>query len=828
MIVEPGSVDVTTYFKMRLITNGQAATVLTPGDFDLQYVRSGETAFAKADASLNGGGPAGAHLDNTVVEIDATDSRGVYRIDWPDAAFAVGVGEVLLTAQVTGTAFSETLRVELGAGGIDAKLDRNMDLFNHLRGFHTHQGNTYWVAPANGNDSTGDGTRALPYATLQNAIIDLVTSGNHDTVIVLADDAPGVTTHTSTTAIVCDKRYFSILGPGRDLIVTNNQNNVNTFEITADGIEISGFQIGTHDQGNGDGINITGADFHAVHDCWFLATQGDGIHCERGSNCQFHDNHFDGTGVAATGQGIHVTGTGAGTASDNIIHNNHFANTGGDSILIEQGTTEDTAIHHNEIHNAGGWGISIGNSSTDAMVHSNVMGNNASGNITDAGTTSIIINNDPWTRAVQEATIATLASQVSFTLSEGSADDDAYHGLTIVIANQADTTQVAHSLISAYTGATKTITLPIDPGVFTMAVGDRVTVSATSTASGIADKVVSTSEHDLPQSIGRRIRQATALVVANDTAELDNSPNANQIQLADGEPAVDGTFDPGIVGIIGGTGSGQCRLILEYEGSTRLATLNRDWKTEPDGTSEYIVMCTDGGLHVNEGLAQAGGASSITLNTLASSTPNAYNGQLVFLTSGLGQDQVGRVTAYNGTSKVATIETTTNGWAVQPDDTTGYIMIPVLDTLPTKFTGMTSVTEWLGAMAGKQAADATAQAEIRATGAGSGTFNETADSQEATGDVTEALTVASATKLAASAGTIVIGAAEAGTLSTTQMTTNLTESTDDHYAGRVILWTSGVLQNQATAVTAYLGATGMLTYTATTEAPSAADTFVIV
>lgn len=87
---------------------------------------------------------------------------------------------------------------------------------------------------------------------------------------------------------------------------------------------------------------------------------------------------------------------------------------------------------------------------------------------------------------------------------------------------------------------------------------------------------------------------------------------------------------------------------------------------------------------------------------------------------------------------------------------------------------------------------------------------------------------ASADKLELSAGTIVTGAAVAGTLSTTQMTTNLTEATDDHYNGRVILWTSGNLQNQATDITDYDGGTKMLTYTAVTEAPVATDSFVIV
>ena len=85
-----------------------------------------------------------------------------------------------------------------------------------------------------------------------------------------------------------------------------------------------------------------------------------------------------------------------------------------------------------------------------------------------------------------------------------------------------------------------------------------------------------------------------------------------------------------------------------------------------------------------------------------------------------------------------------------------------------------------------------------------------------------------ADNLEASAETIVVAAAATGTLSTTQMTTNLTEVTDDHYNGRIIIWTSGVLQDQATDITDYDGGTKLLTYTATTEAPSNGDTFVIV
>lgn len=75
---------------------------------------------------------------------------------------------------------------------------------------------------------------------------------------------------------------------------------------------------------------------------------------------------------------------------------------------------------------------------------------------------------------------------------------------------------------------------------------------------------------------------------------------------------------------------------------------------------------------------------------------------------------------------------------------------------------------------------------------------------------------------------VISGNAIAGTLSTTQMTTDLTEATDDHFNGRTLIWTSGVLLGQATAITDYTGASKLLTYTAVTEAPSAGDDFLIV
>lgn len=83
-----------------------------------------------------------------------------------------------------------------------------------------------------------------------------------------------------------------------------------------------------------------------------------------------------------------------------------------------------------------------------------------------------------------------------------------------------------------------------------------------------------------------------------------------------------------------------------------------------------------------------------------------------------------------------------------------------------------------------------------------------------------------AQNLGASALAITSGTCEA-TPSTTSIQTDLAELTDNHYVGRVLIFTSGDAAGEATDITGYTGATGTLTVTALTTAPSASDSFVI-
>lgn len=80
--------------------------------------------------------------------------------------------------------------------------------------------------------------------------------------------------------------------------------------------------------------------------------------------------------------------------------------------------------------------------------------------------------------------------------------------------------------------------------------------------------------------------------------------------------------------------------------------------------------------------------------------------------------------------------------------------------------------------------------------------------------------------LARGAEALVLGACESGS-TTTNIVTDLSETTNDHFNGRTITFTGGALYGQSTDITAYNGTTGALTVTALTEAPANTDQFVI-
>jgi len=190
----------------------------------------------------------------------------------------------------------------------------------------------------------------------------------------------------------------------------------------------------------------------------------------------------------------------------------------------------------------------------------------------------------------------------------------------------------------------------------------------------IWDEVLTGATHNVTNSAGKRLRGLTDVIIVDGTSPNTASVNNSiRIELDSNASAVDGTYDPAIIFIANGTGMGQSRQIWEYDGDTKLAYVNRDWKTVPDNTTEYVIIANSGDTHVNEGLATGGGADTITLNALASDEDDFYNGQTVFIAAGVGADQGLRITDYDGGTHVATVS---RNWITQPTTGSVYAMLP--------------------------------------------------------------------------------------------------------------------------------------------------------
>lgn len=289
---------------------------------------------------------------------------------------------------------------------------------------------------------------------------------------------------------------------------------------------------------------------------------------------------------------------------------------------------------------------------------------------------------------LQSTTIATLASQTSFTLTAGSADDDAYNGAIAVVTDSATSTQKAVGAVSDYVGSTRTVTLSADPAIFTMAVGDTIEIIA-------------------------------ALGSGPTAAAIRSEIDANSTQLA---------------AIVADTNE-----------------LQGDWVN--GGRLDLILDSRMAEASIN---TTGGAVDNVTL--VATTTTN---------------------TDMRGTDSAATAASLATA---QAD----------LDIL----TGTDGVT-----LATSQPNYAPATAAALAT----------------TDAVVDNLNLG-----------IIYGTAQTGTLSTTQATTDLTGYANDELIGRVIIFTGGTADGQASDITDYASASGLVTFTAITTAPANADTFKIV
>lgn len=336
---------------------------------------------------------------------------------------------------------------------------------------------------------------------------------------------------------------------------------------------------------------------------------------------------------------------------------------------------------------------------------------------------------------LQTTTIATLASQTSFTLTAGSSDDDAYNDAMVVVTDQSTGEQKCVAWVSDYTGSSKTITLESDPAIFTMATGDTIDIIA-------VPKQLDAAVSSIAAGSGPTVSEIRAEMDSNSTqlAAIVADTNELQADMADGgrvDLLVDAIkaktdnlpSDPADASVVAGLiATAQADLdILTGSDGAKLATSQPNYA--PNTTTPPTAAAIADAVHDE---ALSGHTTAGTAGERLGRIPNAAaggNGGLPTV------DASNRIAGIQGTlNDLDELDAAQDAQHSTTQSTLSTVSTNV-STLITKLTtGITSLAEWLGLLAGKQTGDATALTEIRATGAGSGTYDPTTDSPEAIRD----------------------------------------------------------------------------------------------
>ncbi len=202
---------------------------------------------------------------------------------------------------------------------------------------------------------------------------------------------------------------------------------------------------------------------------------------------------------------------------------------------------------------------------------------------------------------------------------------------------------------------------------------------------------------------------------------------------------------------------------------------------------------------IRRNTAVGGAASSITLDTGASTVDDTYTGSLIFIISGTGVGQSKQIGPYNGTSKVASV---TSPWVTNPASGSVFVIVSatVFDV---------NLEFWRG---------------IQPNNLLSGKMDS--DVKAIDGNVGAAGT------LKASMDSVIKGTVDdtGFSPSTTQFESDdITETNEDQFNSRLLTFTSGILIGQFKRITDYVitGGRGHFTVEALTDIPGNNDTFII-
>ena len=189
-------------------------------------------------------------------------------------------------------------------------------------------------------------------------------------------------------------------------------------------------------------------------------------------------------------------------------------------------------------------------------------------------------------------------------------------------------------------------------------------------ADAIWDEILTGATHNISTSAGRRVREIAGIAIQTGTAQAATVSTITIDAAANGG---DGVYNRNLLVILEGTGKGQTRTIVDYNDTTKVCLVDREWRITPDATSEYQILADDTPLVVDHGLTQAATNTTVTIRDYASAIDETYTNAIINIMAGTGKGQSRIITAYNGTTKVVTVCT---DWETNPDATSVYVIMP--------------------------------------------------------------------------------------------------------------------------------------------------------
>ena len=304
----------------------------------------------------------------------------------------------------------------------------------------------------------------------------------------------------------------------------------------------------------------------------------------------------------------------------------------------------------------------------------------------------------------------------------------------------------------------------------------------------------------------------------------------------------DDELNGAVASIVGGVGAGQNRIITDYDNATDTATISPNWATTPTATSEYVIFAGAANTVTVGGTVQ----TALDLNDIKDETA-----LIVADTNELQTDDVpsliAALDAVVDTVKAETALIVADTNELQTDDVPGLIaaLDAVVDTVKAETALIVADTNELqtddvpGLIAALDAVVDTVKAETALI------VGDTVDIQSRLPDAlvagnikSDVLAINGDTGAAAFLEAIMQGGLigqvnDAAATTTAFAADGFTETTDDHFKGRLITFHSAnTLRYQQTDITGYDAAGGTqgnqeFTVTALTEAPADDDFFVI-